>query len=264
MSTVTFRHEKSCSEKTKKGNKTVKKEKLIDGEKGLSFSFVHKDGDDKKFYKVSGRSDDGKTFIVTEKNADKETTSEKSKKDVESIVKKNKDLEFARVYMTKGASAFKSLKKSGAKKTQASKNKNYFVKHCKQEMHNYNSELAECEGWEIADMIDIDFHKGEYHEVMFGPFDKKKAESIFCEIKDKKNLHYSITQGDWEETVSIHGKKGIKRTTGYNYHDEGYYYEYLSIENPLEQATNMSVDEWLKKMDMEECLEKGLFSSDDD
>ena len=37
MSTVTFRHEKSRSEKTKKGNKTVKRENLIDGEKGLSF-----------------------------------------------------------------------------------------------------------------------------------------------------------------------------------------------------------------------------------
>tara|TARA_B110000908_G_C10245591_1_gene448603 strand:+ start:365 stop:586 length:222 start_codon:yes stop_codon:yes gene_type:complete len=68
-----------------------------------------------------------------------------------------------------------------------------------------------------------------------------------------------MTQGEWEETSSIHGKNGLKRTTGYNYH--GYYYEYLSIENPLEQTTNMSVDEWLKKMDMEECLEKGPFSS---
>ena len=159
--------------------------------------------------------------------------------------------------------SYKNSKKLPANLNKVNTNKNYYVRHSKQEMCNYNPELAECEGWEIADMIDIDFHKREYNEVMFGPFDKKKAESIFVKIKNIKNLHYSITQGEWEETSSIHGKKGIKRTTGSNYHDEGYYYEYLSIENPLEQATNMSVDEWLKKMDMEECLEKGLFSSDE-
>ena len=72
MSTVTFRHEKSRSEKTKKGNKTVKKEMLIDGEKGLTFSFLHKDGDDeKKFYKVSVRSEDMKKFTVVEKKEKK-------------------------------------------------------------------------------------------------------------------------------------------------------------------------------------------------
>ena len=157
----------------------------------------------------------------------------------------------------------KSSENGGELPTMNKTNKNYFVRHSKQEMFNYNPELAECEGWETADMIDIDFHKGEYHEVMFGPFDKKKAETIFVKIKNIKNLHYSITQGEWEETSSIHGKKGIKRTTGYNYHDEGYYYEYLSIENPQEQSTNMSVDEWLEKMAMTECLEKGLDSEDE-
>ena len=141
------------------------------------------------------------------------------------------------------------------------KKEDYFVRHSKQEMHDYNRELAECDGWDEEDMVFEENWKGDYHEVMFGPFDKKKAESIFEEIKNKKNLHYSMTQDEWEETSSIHGKKGIKRTTGCNYHNLGYYYEYLSIENPLEQATNMSVDEWLEKMDMTECLDKGPFSS---
>jgi hypothetical protein len=143
------------------------------------------------------------------------------------------------------------------------KKKGYFVKHCKQEMHDFDREHAECDGWEEGDMIDKDNWKGEYHEVMFGPFDKTKAELIFKEIKNIKNLHYSITQGEWEETSSIHGKKGFKRTTGSNYHNEGYYYEYLSIENPLEQATNMSVDIWLEKMDMSKCLETGSDSEDE-
>ena len=140
---------------------------------------------------------------------------------------------------------------------------NYYVKHCKQEMYDYDREFAECEGWDEQEMIYEENWKGEYHEVMFGPFDKTKAETIFEEIKNKKNLHYSITQGEWEESSSIQGKKGIKRTTGYNYHNLGYYHEYLSIENPLEQVTNMSVDEWLEKMDMTECLEKGTSSSDE-
>ena len=111
MSTVTFRHEKSRSEKTKKGNKTVKRENLIDGEKGISFTFLHKDGDDeKKFYKVSVRSDDGKKFSVMEKKGDKETTKEMTKAEVEKMVKADKNLEFAHLYMTKGASALKGAK----------------------------------------------------------------------------------------------------------------------------------------------------------
>ena len=103
MSTVTFRYEKSLSKKTKKGNKTVKKEILIDGAKGLTFSFLHKDGDDdKKFYKIFVKSDDMKKFVVTEKKGEKETTSEKTKGEVEKLVKGNKDLAFTHLYMTKG------------------------------------------------------------------------------------------------------------------------------------------------------------------
>ena len=151
----------------------------------------------------------------------------------------------------------------GFQKKNKEDNNNYFVRHSKQEMHAYNRELAECDGWDECDMIYEENWKGEYHEVMFGPFDKTKAVSIFEKIKNINNLQYSITQGEWEETSSIHGKNGIKRTTGSNYHDEGYYYEYLSIENPLEQATNMSVDEWLEKMDMTECLDNDPFSGDE-
>ena len=116
--------------------------------------------------------------------------------------------------------------------------KEYFVKHCKQEMQCWNK-------------------NGEYHEIMFGPFNKTKAELIFSKIKNIKNLHYSVTQGCWKEISSFHGVKGIKRTTGCNYHNLGYYYEYLSIENPLKQATKMSVIDWLNKMDMTDCFEEG-------
>jgi hypothetical protein len=144
------------------------------------------------------------------------------------------------------------------------KKTDYFVRHSKQEMHHYNRELAECDGWDEEDMIYEENWKGEYHEVMFGPFDKTNAKLIFEKIKSIKNNHYSITQGEWEETSSVHGKKGLKRTTGTNYHNAGYYYEYLSIENPRKQVTNMSVDEWLEKMDMTECLDKGLSVSSDE
>ena len=96
---------------------------LIDGEKGLTFSFLHKDGDDeKKFHKISVKSEDMKKFVVTEKKGEKETSSEKTKKEVEAMVKGNKDLEFAHIYMTKGPSALKGgAKKSKAKKSKKSK-----------------------------------------------------------------------------------------------------------------------------------------------
>ena len=118
MSTVTFRHEKSRSEKTKNGNKSVRKEMLIDGEKGLTFTFLYKDGDDEnKFYKIAVKSEDGKKYTVVEKKGEKETTTEMSKAEVEKITTGDKNLAFALLYMTKGPSALKSSKgKKKAKK----------------------------------------------------------------------------------------------------------------------------------------------------
>merc|ERR1712166_1177849 len=113
----------SRSEKTKNGNKSVKKEMLIDGEKGLSVSFLYKDGDDEKnFYKVFFRSEDDKMFSVTEKKGEKETTKEMTKAEFEKMVKGDKNLEFAHLYMTKGASALKG-KKSKKKSSKKSKKK---------------------------------------------------------------------------------------------------------------------------------------------
>jgi hypothetical protein len=137
-------------------------------------------------------------------------------------------------------------------------NNSYFVRHSKQEMYNFNQSIAEQEGWIVGDIIEESDWKGDYHEAIFGPFNKSLAKLTFQKIKNIKNLHYSMTQDEWKVHTSIKGKKSIMRSTGCNYHDLGYYYEYLSIENPLEQATNMSVNEWLKKMDMEECLETGI------
>ena len=153
---------------------------------------------------------------------------------------------------------------SYSKKKTSNGNNYYFVRHSKQEMHFFDVEQAECDGWDECDMIYEENWKGKFQEVMFGPFNKANATIIFEKIKNIKNLHYSITQDEWEETSSIYGKLGIKRTVGSNYFSEGYYYEYLSIENPLKLATNMSVDEWLEKMDMAECLDKGTFSSDEE
>ena len=55
MSTVTYRHENSYSFK-KGGVKHRVKESIIDGEKGLSFHYLNKAGeDDKKFVSITVR-----------------------------------------------------------------------------------------------------------------------------------------------------------------------------------------------------------------
>ena len=74
MSTVTYRYENSNSFK-KKGVKYTIKENLIDGEKGLSFMFLKKEGD-KSFRKIYVKEDESKkgSYSVTEKIGEKEDT----------------------------------------------------------------------------------------------------------------------------------------------------------------------------------------------
>ena len=71
MSTVVFRHEYSNKYKEKGVSNTIK-ENLIDGEKGLSIMFLHKEGE-KKFYKVYIKETSKDKFDVEEKKDDKET-----------------------------------------------------------------------------------------------------------------------------------------------------------------------------------------------
>ena len=67
MSTVFYRQEHSLSTVVKDVKHTVKSS-LIDGTKGLSFSFLEKKGD--KFYKVSAKQMEDGSFDVKEKKDD--------------------------------------------------------------------------------------------------------------------------------------------------------------------------------------------------
>ena len=99
MSTVTYRYEKTHSYK-KKGVKYVVKESVIDGEKGLSFHFLTKEGD-KKFYRISVRETEKDKFTVKEKKDDKETEKKNvSIADIIKMLKANKYLAFVLAYVT--------------------------------------------------------------------------------------------------------------------------------------------------------------------
>ena len=96
MSTVTFRHERNESYKLK-GVKHTVKESIIDGEKGLSFMFLKKVGEDEKdFYKLYAQEKEGGKFMVQEKKDGKESESEMSEADVKKMLKGNKDFDFVR------------------------------------------------------------------------------------------------------------------------------------------------------------------------
>merc|ERR1711871_1490100 len=120
MSTVTYRHENNHSYK-KGGVKHTIKEKLVDGEKGVSFVFLKKVGeDDAKFYRLSVQETEKDSFQVREKKGDKESESQMNLKDLMKLVKANKELDFVVHYMEKERGTYKgkkvSKKQAGGKK----------------------------------------------------------------------------------------------------------------------------------------------------
>ena len=115
MSTVTYRHENNFSFK-KKGVKYVINENVIDGEKGLSFSFLEKHGeDDSKFYKIFARETDKDKFEVNEKKNGKEDTKEVSMDQLLKMIKANKNLSFIDNYLSKERGNYGKVKKSSRK-----------------------------------------------------------------------------------------------------------------------------------------------------
>jgi adenylate kinase/ribonuclease R len=133
MSTVFYRIENNLS-KVIDNVKHVIKSNLIDGEKGLSFSFLEKKGD--SFYRVNVKELEDKSFEVKEKKGDKEEVKKLSEADVMNMVKKDKNLTFVNDYVSKDRKKFlkggkkkkskkgsKSTKKKMSKKTKRSKKK---------------------------------------------------------------------------------------------------------------------------------------------
>ena len=119
MSTVTYRYENSLQRRVDGTSHTIK-ESIIDGEKGISFSFTKKMGE-KDFYKVIVKEVEADKFLVTERMDDKKNDNvtketEMNAADLMKMLKENKDLKFVLDYMTKDRKKQKGGAKKGSKK----------------------------------------------------------------------------------------------------------------------------------------------------
>ena len=124
MSTVTYRYTNSLQRKVDGTSQTIK-ESIIDGEKGLSFTFTKKMGE-KDFYKLIAKEVENDKFMVVERMDDKKNDQVKKESEMTSaelmkMIKSNKDLKFVVDYMTKEkkkqkGGAYKKSSKKGSKK----------------------------------------------------------------------------------------------------------------------------------------------------
>ena len=136
MSTVVYRTENSLS--TVKDNvKHTVKSSLIDGAKGLSFSFLEKKGD--KFYKIKAKQLEDGTFEVKEKKDDKEDKKTMKEADVMKMVKKDKNLKFVDDYVSKER---KKYLKGGKRKSKKSSKKTSKKKATKKSSKRKSSKKA--------------------------------------------------------------------------------------------------------------------------
>ena len=126
MSSVFYREESSLS--TVKDNvKHVVKSSLIDGTKGLSFSFLEKNGE--KFYKISAKQMENGNFEVAEKKDEKEDKKEMKETDVMKMVAKDKNLAFVDTYVKKERKKY--VKKGGKRKSSKKSSKRKSSKKAK-------------------------------------------------------------------------------------------------------------------------------------
>ena len=109
-STVTYRHNQSYNFK-KGGVKHVVKEDLIDGEKGLSFHFLKKVGDN-KFFSITVREDSKDNFSVRVKDGDKSSESNVDMPGLLKVIKGNKELDFVNEYLTKERGSYGKRRRS--------------------------------------------------------------------------------------------------------------------------------------------------------
>merc|ERR1711998_507867 len=97
----------------------------IDGEKGMTFMFLKKVGDDNsKFYKVYGKETSKGKYTIVETKGEKVTTKEDvSEADVKKMLKANKDLKFVLDFMSKEKGTYGARRKSKKKKSKKRKSK---------------------------------------------------------------------------------------------------------------------------------------------
>ena len=99
-----FEHNRSYNLNDKKYNY---KENITDGEKGLEFTLLKKEGD--KFYKIKVKETSKDSFDLTEKVGDKETSKVIDIKKLKKMLKSNKDLEFAKNYVENDRGKYKGI-----------------------------------------------------------------------------------------------------------------------------------------------------------
>ena len=79
-----------------KGVKKILKKSIIDGDLGLAFTYMEKNGNE--FMRISSKPD-GDKFVVTIKQGDKVEFMELEKKALVQMIKKNKKLDFVYEYI---------------------------------------------------------------------------------------------------------------------------------------------------------------------
>jgi len=136
MSTVVFRHEYNNAYKTKNGDKVSVKEYMLDGERGISFSFLKKEGE-KAFYRVSVKENSPDNFSVKEKKNDKESESTMTLSELQKLLK-NDDLKFVTNYM-KERSKYNPKLKGGKKRSRKSSKKSSKSSKKSSKKRSYNA-----------------------------------------------------------------------------------------------------------------------------
>ena len=108
MSSVVFRYTNDKQFKKNGVGHTIK-EHIIEGERGLSFLYLKKEGNN--FYKVDAREVTKDKFSIREKKGDKETMTELSLAEVKKMLNENKDLSFIKNYIEKERGTYKGITK---------------------------------------------------------------------------------------------------------------------------------------------------------
>jgi hypothetical protein len=118
MSVVVYRYEHNKQFKKNNIGYTYKKS-IIDGGKGLTFSFVKKE--DNTFYRINVREISKDKFNVKEKKNDVESNTDKTMSELKKIISDNKDLVFVKDYLEKERSLYMKDEQSGTVEKKSSK-----------------------------------------------------------------------------------------------------------------------------------------------
>lgn len=127
-SSLTFLH-KVLEESIKDGKKATHEEQVIHGSKGLTIKFYHKK--DNKVEKISIRSE-GDEYKMTHQDGDKKEEKTLSKKEMIDVVSKNKDLAFAKEYVSKHMKGgYRHMSRKSSRKASKKASKKASRKHSK-------------------------------------------------------------------------------------------------------------------------------------